>query len=65
MMKRRREWFERMTEAYVALWWVPLDHRPTIAEAVERIEHLKRHGPSPIAFTFLQSCPMPGALTGV
>ena len=24
--------FDRMTDAYGALWWVPLDHRPTIAE---------------------------------
>ena len=61
VMKRRREWFDRMTDAYVALWWVPLDHRPTIAEAVERMEHLKRHGPSPVAFTFQESYPTPGA----
>ena len=51
-MKRRREWFERLTDGYLALWWVPRDHRPTIAEAVERMEHLKRHGPSIVAFTF-------------
>lgn len=59
-MKRRREWFDRMTDAYVVLRWVPLDHRPRIAEAVERMEQLKRHGPSPVAFTFRESYPLPG-----
>src|SRR5262245_46814293 len=52
IMKRRREWFELMPEAYLALWWVPAGHRPDAAEGVARIEHLKRHGPSPEAFTF-------------
>jgi hypothetical protein len=59
IMKRRREWFERLTDAYVALWWVPRDRRPTIAEAVERMEHLKRHGPSIVAFTFRECFPAP------
>ena len=57
VMKRRREWFELLTDAYVALWWLPRDHRPTIAEAVERLEHLKRHGPSVVAFTFREFFP--------
>ena len=59
IMKRRREWFERLTDAYVALWWVPAAHRPTVAEAIGRIEHLKRHGPSPEAFTFREFYPAP------
>jgi hypothetical protein len=29
ILKRRREWFDRLTDAYVALWWVPAAHRPT------------------------------------
>jgi hypothetical protein len=64
VMKRRREWFDGMTDTYVALWWVPPDHRPTIAEALERLEYLKRHGPSPVAFTFRESYPMPSAPAG-
>ena len=27
VMRRRKEWFERMREAYVVLWWVPKGHR--------------------------------------
>jgi hypothetical protein len=52
IMRRRKEWFERMSEAFLALWWVPQGHRPTVAEAIERLEHLRQHGPSPKAFTF-------------
>jgi hypothetical protein len=37
---------------YLALWWVPADHQPSVAEARERLEHLQRHGPTPYAFTF-------------
>jgi hypothetical protein len=52
VMRGRREWFERFLDVYLALWWVPAGHRPTAAEAVERLEHLKGHGPSAYAFTF-------------
>jgi hypothetical protein len=51
VMRRRREWFERI-RAYLALWWVPEGHTPSIAEAQERLAHIEAHGPSPYAFTF-------------
>jgi hypothetical protein len=60
-MKRRREWFERFEKIYVALWWVPAGHRPTVAEAVERLEHLQAHGPTPYAFTFKNAFDPQGA----
>jgi len=53
-LRRRREWFERIREAIVALWWVPEGHRPTVTEAIERIDHLRANGPTPHAFTFRQ-----------
>jgi hypothetical protein len=31
---------------------VPVGHLPTIGEAIERLETLRRVGPSPPAFTF-------------
>jgi Domain of unknown function (DUF3291) len=62
ILKRRREWFDRLTEAYVALWWVPAAHRPTIAEAMARLERLKGQGPSPEAFTFREFYPAPDAM---
>jgi hypothetical protein len=51
-MRRRREWFERFDRSYVALWWVPMGAIPTVPEAMDRIAHLDRHGPTPTAFTF-------------
>ncbi|MFP8883541.1 DUF3291 domain-containing protein [Streptomyces mangrovi] len=50
LLKRRHEWFERIGEAMAALWWVADGHRPTVAEAEERLLHLREHGPTPYAF---------------
>jgi len=61
IMRRRREWFEKMSDAYLALWWVPAGHKPTVAEAVSRVEHLRQFGPTPEAFTFKQLFPPPDA----
>jgi heme-degrading monooxygenase HmoA len=51
VMRRRREWFERL-DLYTVLWWVSAGHRPSVAEAEERLEHLREHGPTSRAFTF-------------
>ena len=51
-LRRRREWFERMAEAYTTMWWVPVGHVPSVAEAAERLDLLRRLGPTPAAFTF-------------
>src|SRR5258708_869090 len=32
VMGRRREWFERMTTPYLALWWIPAGTIPTSEE---------------------------------
>ena len=54
VMRRRRDWFERFDRVYVALWWVPKGHRPTVTEAVARLAHLERHGPTEHSFTFAE-----------
>jgi heme-degrading monooxygenase HmoA len=54
IMRRRREWFEHL-EVFMALWWVPAGHLPTVEEAEERLGHLRERGPTPPAFTFRQS----------
>ena len=61
IMKRRREWFEKMAEAYVVLWWIPRAHRPTVDEALMKLAHLRKHGPSAEAFTFRTAVPQPDA----
>jgi hypothetical protein len=59
IMKRRKEWFERMSEAYTVLWWVPQGHRPDEYEAMQRLQTLRAMGPSHKAFTFKQPFAQP------
>lgn len=61
VLRRRRQWFERMATAYVALWWTPRGHTPTTGEAEERVIHLRVFGPTPHAFTLREHFPPPGA----
>ena len=63
ILRRRREWFERMGEAYMVLWWVPRGHRPSLPEAVSRLEALRERGPHREAFTFRQTFRPPDAAT--
>jgi hypothetical protein len=51
-LRRRADWFRRMGEANVALWWIEPGHRPPVAEGVGRLAHLRAHGATPRAFTF-------------
>jgi hypothetical protein len=60
VLRRRREWFEKMTDAYTALWWIERGRIPTIAEAEDRVACLRRHGPTPRAFTLRVHFPPPG-----
>lgn len=64
IMKRRREWFARMMDAYMCLWWVPAGHQPTVGEAIARLQHLRQHGPTPESFTFGEAFAAPDAHEG-
>lgn len=55
IMSKRKQWFDRMQQAYTVLWWVPAGHLPDLDEANERLSLLRRGGPSPDAFTFKQA----------
>jgi hypothetical protein len=59
LMRRRREFFERMPQAFLVLWWVPRGHRPGIPEAMARLEMLRARGSGPEAFTFREAWPPP------
>jgi hypothetical protein len=61
IMRRRREWFERMVEAYLVLWWVPAGHVPTVEEALANLARLRERGPTPEAFTFRTAFAPPDA----
>lgn len=62
-MRRRREWFEHMSEAYMVLWWIPKGHVPNMTEAAERLDMLRRNGPTAAAFTFRQVFHAPDELS--
>ncbi|HEX4711595.1 DUF3291 domain-containing protein [Phenylobacterium sp.] len=61
VMRRRAEWFEKM-ELYMALWWVPAGHIPTVEEGMAKVETLRRMGPTAEAFTFRDPFPAPDAI---
>lgn len=61
VMRQRRAWFERLAEAWLALWWVPIGHLPSVEEAKLRLELLRTHGAGPMAFTIRQPFPPPDA----
>lgn len=55
ILKRRREWFDRMSTAYTVLWWVKQGHQPSVEEAKIKLDLLREIGPSPQAFSFKQA----------
>lgn len=52
LLRQRHEWFEKFSGVYLALWWVPAGHIPSIDEAKKRVEYLNAHGPTQFAFNF-------------
>ncbi len=64
VMRDRRLWFEKPTEAYLVLWWISAGAIPTVPDAVHRLESLRHHGPTAEAFTFRSPFPPPGEGTG-
>ena len=53
-LRRRRHWFLRPLKPPLAMWWVPAGTRPTVDEAMDRLERLWREGPSSEAFPLTQ-----------
>jgi hypothetical protein len=62
MLKRRREWFDKLEQAHMVLWWVPAGHRPSVEEAAERLAHFRTHGATAHAFSFRHAFAAPDAL---
>jgi len=52
IFKRRKEWFVKMPQMHMVLWYIEEGHIPDINEAKERLQHLREHGKSQYAFTF-------------
>jgi hypothetical protein len=52
VLVQRAKWFEKMSNHFQALWYVPKLSYPSVEDARFRLQHLEKNGPSPIAFTF-------------
>ena len=61
IMSRRKEWFQRVEEAYTVLWWMPEGEIPSLDEAKSKLELLKTQGPTVQAFSIKQAFPSPGS----
>jgi hypothetical protein len=48
--ERRAEWFEVLGRMHFVMWWVPAGRRPTLDEALARLDHVQAHGDSDHAF---------------
>ncbi|MEL6923189.1 MAG: DUF3291 domain-containing protein [Bacteroidota bacterium] len=59
LLRDRKQWFHAMQEMHYVLWWVPTGHRPTVAEAKERLALLQRLGSTAEAFDFKKPFPPP------
>jgi len=65
VLRKRGQWFESLGEPHACLWWVPEGHRPTVAEARERLEKYRTLGSTREAFWFPQVFGAPEAALGL
>ncbi len=63
VLQQRQKWFQRFDGPYLALWWVPSGHIPSVEEAKERLAYLRDHGETSYAFSFKKLFPAPEAVS--
>lgn len=61
VLARRREWFEKMTEPHLALWWIAEGTVPSTDDAEDRVRYLREHGATEHAFTLRQRFEAPAS----
>ena len=49
-MDRGAEWFEIAPQMQFVMWWVPKGHRPSLDEALDRLDQRRTNGDSDAAF---------------
>lgn len=52
LLRDRDAWFNKMKELHQVLWWVVAGEKPTVDQALERLNILRDKGPGESAFTF-------------
>lgn len=48
--EKRSDWFEVLEAQHFVMWWVKVGHRPSLREALDRLEDLRINGASERAF---------------
>ncbi len=61
IMRRRKEWFSRLTDAVTVLWWIPAGELPSVHDAKDRLDRLRQRGATAEAFTFAEAYPPPSS----
>lgn len=56
----RKLYFAEADYPFLALWWVPAGHAPSVDEGLARLWMLERQGPTSRAFTLARLFPAPG-----
>lgn len=60
-MQKRSKWFLPLGGFTTAMWWIDDGHRPTVDEGLDRLRHLRVHGPTPHAFSLRRQFDPEGA----
>ncbi|SDJ74553.1 protein of unknown function [Pseudomonas delhiensis] len=60
VLRRRRDWMEKLPGPSLALWWLPAGQLPSLAQARAALRSLAERGPSAEAFSIARPFPTPG-----
>ncbi|MEL7935738.1 DUF3291 domain-containing protein [Pseudomonas delhiensis] len=60
VLRRRRDWMEKLPGPTLALWWLPAGQLPSLAQACAALRSLAERGPSAEAFSIARPFPAPG-----
>ena len=52
ILKRKKEWFHKMGEMHMAIWYIKNHKYPLESEARERLKYIRKYGETPYSFTF-------------
>lgn len=63
LLKAKNDWFTKLGDGHIALWWIKKGHMPSVEEALEKLSFIKENGPSPDVFTFAKPYPKPNSNT--
>lgn len=59
VLRSRRDWFVNLGKPFTAMWYIQAGKIPSVDEAIERLQSLQDHGPTPFAFDFKTRFPPP------